>query len=274
MIAQELLKSISDKVDFPLTLISAFGGIVVFILALRQKLWQKMPVYVLYVPWALATDILSLYMQQRLNGHDYYIYVKYEAMVDSVLIFAVLVELGWSVLRPVRNVLPRGTIYILAVLIGLAALAIWPFASKITPPGYYGTAATVFHQQQTAAILRIACFAVMAGFSQLLSIGWKDRELQIATGFGFYSVVSLVVGLLHLQQSPNADAFHFLDQLVSISYVGTLSYWVLNFASKEQERKEFSPQMQHLLLQLGGGARSGRIALSDLPPTRTRDKDK
>ena len=41
--------------------------------------------------------------------------------------------------------------------------------------------------QHTVSILRILFFLVLAGGSQLLSIGWRDRELQVATGLGFYS---------------------------------------------------------------------------------------
>jgi hypothetical protein len=53
-----------------------------------------------------------------------------------------------------------------------------------------------------------------------------------------------------------------------------MAYWVVSFSIKEQERKEFSPQMQQFLLQMGGGVRAGRIALTDLPAERSKLKDK
>jgi hypothetical protein len=119
----------------------------------------------------------------------------------------------------------------------------------------------------------VASFLVMASFSQLLSIGWRDRELQVATGLGFYSIVSLLVVLLHSHQSTDSLQYHKLDVMEAVSYLCTLSYWVLCFATKEQKRKEFSPQMQHLLVLMGGGARTNRIALTDLPSKRSRTKD-
>ena len=94
----------------------------------------------------------------------------------------------------------------------------------------------------------------MACFSQLLSIGWRDRELQVATGLGLYSIVSLTVTMLHSHQF-SGEKFHYLDYGVSLSYLGTLAYWVVSFAAKEYQRQEFSPQMRDFLLLMGGGAR-------------------
>jgi hypothetical protein len=259
--------------DSILTLSSALGEAVVCVLMVRQKMWRKLPLFLAYVAWACASDLVAFYLQHRSTEHFYLRFFLVETVIDSVLQFAVLVELGWEVLRPVRSSLPRGAVIVLALLVALAGLAIWPLAGKAVPAGYIGLTQPLFHLQQTVAILRIVVFLVMAGFSQVLAIGWRDRELQVATGLGLYSIVSLMVTLFHTQQKGNADDFHWLDQAVSVSYLCTLAYWVFSFVTKEQKRKEFSPQMQHLLLQLGGGARAGRIALSDFPSERLRKKD-
>jgi hypothetical protein len=262
-----------DHGDFLLILISAIGEVVFLGFMAKQKVWRKFPIFFIYILWAFLGDCAALYLQGRLTDREYYKFYAIQSMIDAVIQFAVLVELAWSVLRPVRASLPRKSILILALLIVLAGLAIWPLAGKTTPAGYAGIAATTFHLEQTIGVLRIVCFLIMAGFSQLLSIGWRDRELQIVTGLGFYSIASLMITLGHSQQTGDADTYHWLDQLSSACYFGTLSYWVMSFATKEQERKEFSPQMQNLLLQLGGGARAGRIALTDLPSKRSRNKD-
>ena len=274
MAANTLLSLWSNHGDSLLTLVSALGEFVVCGLMFRHNMWRKLPLFLTYVAWTCISDLAAFYLQSHLSEHNYFQFYIAETITDSILMFSVLVELGWSVLRPVRSSLPRGAIIVLALLVAIAGLLIWPFAGKTIPPGYERMSVTLFHLQQTAAILRIVCFLVMAGFSQLLSIGWRDRELQIATGMGFYSIVSLLVTLIHTQQKGEADSFHYLDQAVSISYVCTLAYWVFSFVTKVQERKEFSPQMQHLLVQLGGGARAGRIALSDLPSERTRKRIK
>ena len=264
--------------DSTLVAISAVGECTALFFAIRAKLWRVMPVFCAYILWALLSDIVWLTLQSSIIpvhlslAANFQVYIT-ENVVDSLLQFIVLVELAWSVLRPVRSSLPKGTPLILAGLVAIAGILVWPVVVQTIPSLPDKRDMLIFHIQETFAILRIGCFLVMAGFSQVLSIGWRDRELQVATGLGFYSIVNLIVMFYHTHQGASDNTYHLFDQAVSISYLGTLSYWVLSFSAKEQERKEFSPQMQQLLLQLGGGARAGRIALGDLPSTRTRKKD-
>jgi hypothetical protein len=147
--------------------------------------------------------------------------------------------------------------------------AIWPFAVipgfNNWPPEWH----LLIRLQQTASILRVLFFLALAGCSQLLSIGWRDRELQVATGLGFYSMVSLAVAMLHTHLAMGAQYTH-LNQVVVASYLCSLLYWVFSFATKEAERRELSPQMQSLLLSVAGTARTARIALADSVATRKR----
>jgi hypothetical protein len=253
-----------------------FAGIVgesaVCGLVWKRKVWRTLPCFSIYVLWTLASDLASSLILWKMSGFVYGRYYLGQTIFDSVLQFTVLVELAWSVLRPVRKSLPRGSLVILGALIALAGLVIWPLAGMTLPQNLIHLQAVLFQLQETFAILRVACFLVMASFSQLLSIGWRDRELQVATGFGLYSIVSLLVTLLHSHQTWSPQ-YHWLDQALSASYLCTLTYWIFSFATKEQERKEFSPQMQQLLLLMGGGARTGRISLGDLPSEHRRKKD-
>jgi hypothetical protein len=254
-----------------------FGAIVaeaiVFVLLMRHKVWRVLPLFCVYIAWTLVSDPAVYFVFSRFSAAAYRSFYLAEFTIDSLLQFAVLVELSWSVLRPVRASLPRATPFVLGVLMALAALVIWPLAGMTVPPHFSPQATLLFHVQETFAILRVVCFLIMASFSQLLSIGWHDRELQIATGLGFYSIVYLLVSVLHSHQTAG-DSYTSLDVVGTVSYLGTLFYWVFSFATKEQERKEFSPQMQQFLLLMGGGARAGRIALSDLPSDRSRKRIK
>lgn len=121
----------------------------------------------------------------------------------------------------------------------------------------------MFHLVQTFAIIRILFFLVLAAFSQLLAIGWRDRELQVATGLGIYSVASLGAALLHAQM-PGADRYHHVDQLVVVSYIVSLIYWAVSFLQQEAPRQEFTPRMQSILLTVSGAARTNRIAVQEL----------
>jgi hypothetical protein len=147
--------------------------------------------------------------------------------------------------------------------------AVWPFAGI---PGFNELPSEwhlLMRLQQTTSILRILVFLLLAGCSQLLSISWRDRELQLASGLGFYSFVSVAVAIVHTHREIWSQ-YSYLNQVVVASYICSLLYWVWCFAQKEAERREFTPQMQNVLLAVAGTARATRIALADSAKAKTR----
>ncbi|MGA2167727.1 MAG: hypothetical protein ABSG62_05905 [Terracidiphilus sp.] len=239
-------------------------------LLLYRRAWRTFPVFCVYVAWGLLSDA-GLYTIERFSPAGYLTTYAVMVALDSALQFGVLVELSWSVLRPIRGSLPRITLLIIAVLIVSVGAAVWPLS------GIHGLAdlppqwRVLVHVQQTASILRILFFLTLVACSQLLSIGWRDRELQVATGLGFYSLVSLAVEILHSHQGMGQQ-YRYLNQFVVASYVCSLLYWVFSFATKEAERREFTPQMQGFLLAVAGTARTTRMALTDSTIAKSRNR--
>jgi hypothetical protein len=251
------------------------GGVVaeagLIALLVGKRVFRGFPVFCSYMVWSLFVDLLVYILRALSPANYFWVYVP-EMIVDSMFQFAVLVELEWSVLRPVRTLLPRRSILVLALLITLLGALIWPFSGWILPADL-GTGGRFYvHMQQTFAILRVAIFLLLAGFSQMLSIGWKNRELQIATGLGFYSLVSLAVAMVHAHQAMDAPQYAYLDQVVTASYLCSLLYWVLSFAQQEAERREFTPQMQTFLLAVAGAAKTARLELTDSAETAKKRK--
>jgi hypothetical protein len=231
------------------------------VLLLYRRVFRMFPVFCSYVLWAFCSDVVMLLIKSRYPGHYFQTYLV-EATVDSMLQFGVLVELAWSILRPVRNALPRGAIVVVAVLVIIAGAMVWPFAGMSELPRITPEYLLLMRLQQTVSILRVVFFLVMAACSQVLALGWRNRELQVATGLGFYSLVSLGAEMLHVHQTA-ASKYHHVDQLVAASYLLSLLYWGVSFAQNEAPRQEFSPKMQSLLLTVAGAARSNRVALSE-----------
>jgi len=238
-------------------------------LFLRKRVYREFPVFCAYLGWSLLVDLLVYTFRVYFPASYYRVYLP-EMIVDSIFQFAVLVELGWSVLRPVRASLPKQSLAVLALLIALAGALIWPVSGWTLPAGLGHAGRFFVHVQQTFAILRVIIFMALAAFSQVLAIGWRNRELQIATGLGFYSLVSLAVAMMHSHQAWG-PLYRHLDQVLVASYLGSLIYWVFCFATQEAERREFSPQMQSMLLAVAGSARAGRVALTG-PTSATERK--
>lgn len=250
--------------DWELTVV--LGGMAaeaaIILLMLKGRVFRTFPIFSFYLCWSLFSDSFLYYVRVNHPESFFKIYVI-QLIVDSAMIFALLVEVAWSVLRPIRNSLPKKAWIGIAVLLGIGALILWPIAGIVLPGRLAPQGIDLFRLQQVSAILRAVFFLALVAFSQVLSIGWRDRELQIATGLGFYSIVSLVVTIIHTHQDTNAMSYLWLDRVVGVSYLAALIYWVFAFATRPAERREFTPQMRSMLLAVAGAARSARIDLED-----------
>lgn len=234
-------------------------AVVIGLLVFRHG-WKTLPWFLVFCIWALVSDVGEYAVMHFFPTHYFAVYFVAK-IVESALLFCVLVEVAWSILRPFRASLPPQSLYILGALIAVVGLAVWPFADSAAWALYPMQWHQLARLQQTGSILRIVFFLILAGCSQLLSIGWRDRELQVVTGLGFYSFVSLTITVLRAHQS--ADQYRVLDQFLVASYIVCLMYWVVSFAQKEAERRAFTPQMQGLLLAVAGAARTTRISMTD-----------
>jgi hypothetical protein len=235
-----------------------------------RHVWRTLPMFCCYCVWGLLVDVTGFLIMQFQPSIYFHVYFAIIA-IDSIFMFGVLVELIWSVLRPVRVSLPRSALILIGVLILVAGAAIWPFAATglqhVNKEGLLYT-----RLQQTVSILRILFFLLLAGGSQLFSIGWRDRELQVATGLGIYSIVSLAVSALQAHQT-SAARYQSFSRLATAGYLGCMVYWVVSFIQHEAARREFTPQMQRFLLAVAGAARSARVSLEDSRGSKSHKPD-
>ncbi len=256
-----------------LDIVLSFVGILVEAAAVGllfyRRIYRNLPIFSLFLIWSIASDSTMMVVGRYFAPQDprYAQIYMVEISLDFCMQFAVLVELAWSVLRPMRAALPRRTILVISAIFLILGTAGWPVAGMLTLPGPSHQWHVLMQLQQTFSILRVLFVFVLAGFSQLLAIGWRDRELQIATGLGFYSLISLGASILHTHHL-SVNLYHNVDQLVSISYFCSLVYWVFSFAQQEAPRQEFTPAMQNFLLAVSGTARTDRIALEDMRKSR------
>ena len=192
-----------------------------------------------------------------------------DTAADSILLVAVLIELAWSILRPVQASLSRRALLLIAALLASVGVAIWPFSSLPGISGAVGEKHVIVQMQQAVSILEVVFFLAVIAGSQMLSMSWRDRELQVATGLGFSSAVNLAAAMLRTHQTSLVQYRH-LDQLLIGAWICTLLYWAASFARQEAERREFTPEMQRLLLSIAGVARSTRIGLEGPQTIKSR----
>lgn len=244
-------------------------GIVTQATVLAILVWRRIPrsfpVFFYYIVWGVAGDSVVLLLRTVMHSQSLLPF-EIESYIDSCFQYLVLIELAWSILRPIHRLLPKGFLIGISLIVAAAAMLAWPLcelkeAAKAPHPFLIA-----LHAQRTFAILRILFFLVLACCSQFLRIGWRDRELQVATGLGFYSLVSLAATMVHSHQLLGLQYF-YVDVMVACSYLLSLVYWIYSFAQQEAARREMTPEMQHFLLGMADVVREQRGRL--LAPRRS-----
>lgn len=242
------------------------------LLLLNRRIWRILPVFCGYCAWSLCSDV-GMLLVGHFHRRGYMSAYLVSFAGDSALEVSVLIELAWSVLRPFRSFLPRWTLAWIAFFALGAGVLIWQVPGiwdldAMTPAFRF-----LLHFSQTNAILRVLFFLLLAGSSQWLGIGWRDRELQVATGLGFYSFVSLVVEMIHTHMKLG-DSYINLNLIVVASYTCSLLYWSFSFTQEEVQRQEFSPQMMRALTALAGSARTTKLGMERPDSTSRTENEK
>jgi len=243
-------------------------------LLIYRRAWRLLPFFFTYCIWDIVNNLIASANANFIHPSysSYLTTYLVQTVIDSVLQFGVLVELAWSVLRPVRSSLPRSTLAVIAGIILVLGAIIWPFMSFSNLAHYSLELRVILHLQRTTSILRILLFLLLAGCSQWLSINWRDRELQVATGLGFYSLTTLAVSMVQTHLATGGQ-YDLLNQIGVGSFLCSLLYWIFSFSQQEEARQEFTPQMQRVLLAMAGTARTARVALEDSRANKPRNRD-
>ncbi len=234
-------------------------GLVVALLVWR-RVYRRLPVFCAYIVWGLASDCAMPLLQAHFPSAYVRCYLV-EMSLDSLLQYCVLVELGWSVLRPFHALSPRRVLAATALGVLLAGAAAWPFTMEagLTPMRW--DVVLIVRLSQTFSILRIVFFVALGIASHWLTVGWRNRELQVATGLGVYSLVSLAGAVVHKHQVVETPGYHWVEVAISASYLVSLLYWLVSFAQKEPPPRALPEGAQDVLKGLAATAREQRAAV-------------
>jgi hypothetical protein len=247
------------------------GELLLLLILFFRRSYRNFPIFSAYLAWLLVSDplLLVLYWQHGVSGPLYYrTYLTFNC-IQYAIELAVLFEIAANVLQPAKRLVHKKVLAGIAISIALGALIAFLIAADLN-------ASTLAHSRifqvinATMAILRLAIFLLIAGFSQVLGLNWKNHVLQLTSGLAFYAVVTLIVelGHSHLRGGPDYEhSYYALEHLRVSGYLCTLYFWCYAFAKKEAPRKDFSPQMTKILVSLSGSAKRQSAVLA-----RTRDQ--
>lgn len=226
-----------DALDITLWLAGVGMEIVLLALLLQRRAFRVFPVFSFYLVYTLGSDAAG-WLVLRFVPSGYLLFYLIDMTVDTALQLAILGELSASAVRQNHAVRPSRTV--LGLLVALACALLWSLAKWIVPTGAPITQTLYVVLQQAYAILRVAALLGLAWWSSLQGLLWPSKELKIASGLGFSSVLSLAIFILHTHDMSGAE-YHWLDQIQVIGYFCALSYWVLIFAKKDQKTRNTCP---------------------------------
>ncbi|MFT4113373.1 hypothetical protein [Silvibacterium sp.] len=240
------------SLDTLLWMAGILGEVSLSCVLLMRKHYRDFPLFVSWVIFNTLSEALVYILIHHASALTYYKAYFVESIALSTLELCVLLEIAANVLRPVKRSLPAGILVALLILmVGIGAGGFWIAAHL--------NAATLLHPRAlivlntTIAILRLVTFVVIAGFSQVLGLGWKNHVLQLTTGLAFYAFVTLAVELVHshLRAGPDFPTqYARWDHLRILSYLCALYYWSYAFLRKEAPRKEFNSKMSEFLISI------------------------
>jgi len=254
-------------VDDVLLVVGDSVRLLLLIVLLKRRLFRVFPAFFCYVSWDLISDIFlySILLVNRGYFSQHYAVVYYSASIVTFLLeIAVLLEIAADVFRPAAVVFTRrmiGSFAVFMVAVGYSSY----FLAKLVNPAPFFKIRVFLLMDTSAALLCVVTFLLIAGFSQVLGLSWKNHVLQIATGLAFFSFADLAVELIQsqLHAGPSyASRFQFWSRFTVIGYLGTVFFWCYAFLKQEAPRKEFSPQMQKILVQLSGSAKRQTAVLA------------
>jgi hypothetical protein len=237
---------------------------------IRRGLARFYPIFLIYLLLNLIEDPLAGALQGSSSIYLRFYFVA--TILDYILQLLILFEIGRNVIRPSKRSLPFPIAPVSIVGILLCALIALSFSPQVQLIGLGHTREVLIRIYLILAILKILLFAGLAVFAQVLGIGWKSHVLQLATGFAFYGAVSLMVQLSSTHVAGTDESSYVvhlvrLAQIQSAAYDLTLGFWIWAFSRNEAPRKDFTPQMQEVLVTIAQSAKRTRLAV-----TRSTDR--
>jgi hypothetical protein len=204
-------------------------GLVAVLVALTawRRVFRPAPVFFAYLCFDLIASAAGLAVYKFCGHSDWYLrFFLFVLAGDFLLYFCVLAELGKCLLRFNRKSQPHGKLAI--VLFAAAALLIGALSSWTATSGRSLLAEICFLGLRVDSDLQFAGFLALAAWSSLRQLRWSDRELRIATGFGFYTFVELLVSLLQFRWSTG-PVYLRLYQTEQAATLIMLAYWLHYF---------------------------------------------
>jgi len=260
---------ISSGIDQIFWLAEFFGELTLIAVLLHRREFRSFPIFLSYVGATLVEGPVLFWVFHHSSEHNYLRTYVVTSVIDDVLQLGLLIEIAYAVLLPDHRSWRRAVLAGIAfcLLLGISISCLLSFSGNSSPAGYKAVFGTLQTVNFIFSYTRLGLFAAIAAFSQMLGITWRNHVIRLAAGLAFYSAVSVVVqlSLSHLAAGNHVlytNSYYLLQRIQVIGYLMALAFWVWSFLQKDAPRKEFTPQMQRILVTISQAAHRDRVNLT------------
>jgi hypothetical protein len=240
-------------IDFLLWAAGFFGHIVLLAVLLVRDRARTFPIFTtLIVANVVKTLALYLIVHNHGSKHSYLVAYSSLAVLDLLLQLGVVYELASHVFRPLGKWTPEvrnSSIWIVGIS---AAIAICLTYLSNTPPSHTWLQGQLIRGNFFSAALISELFVGMIVLSLTVRLPWKTHVARISQGFGFYSIVCILIeaGHSYLGMDHDARISSTLSRIRMVAYLISVGYWIVMLWLDAPAPKELSEEMRLQLISL------------------------
>ena len=204
---------------------------VLLCLMLRNRAYKACPWFFAYVGFGVAADVARLVTHN--HPHSYFAtYWLTEAGYD-VLGILVMYELIRMVLRNLIRTWWGRLIFPAALLVGVLLSVARAHAA---PPQFSGILYYIVVGEIAVRCVQVLVFVVTVAIVLIFGLRWRQYPFGIATGFGLYSVIAL---LMTMKFSDFGTSFKFLwGRTLIVAYSFAVLIWIWFFSAPQKPDPE------------------------------------
>lgn len=203
--------------------------VLLLFLLLRRCAYKVCPCFFSYVAFAVAADVARLVVHDHRNAYFATYWIS-EAGYD-VLGILVMYELTRTVLRNLSRTMWARLIFPIAFIAGISlSLA----RAHAAPPQFSGLYYYIVVGEIAVRCVQVFIFVATVVIVLVLGLRWRQYPFGIATGFGLYSVVALLMTTKFSDFGTRFKLFWGWSLLVAYSLAVLIWIWFFSAPQKPE----------------------------------------
>ena len=215
------------SLDIALTLVYiGFCAAVVAAMA-AKRIFLVSPLFFAYLCFESLSTLGTLVIYQYTGlSIWYWCFFLFWLVGNCLLYFCALAEIGNNLRCSNGKSCPRWSLAVLLFVV--ASLLVSVLARWTDAPGRSALSNLCFVGMRADGALEFAGFLALVSWSNLRKLQWPQRELHIATGFGFLTFASFLLSIL-LFQWNTGPVYYGIYEAGQAADLIVLAYWLRYF---------------------------------------------